>query len=174
MPSDITVPDNSDDDTTPTLPKSATAIFINPIPTLLPRSATTIFTVPAQSVAAAPKALLSTLFEGLKHAAKAVVGRRKKVEKPATSQTTEEAKEECEENIDEWEEVDGDHVRDDMRKDQLRLRWQREHNVLLGTGGEDEHKDKGHDPEPGVSRRRRRVRHWDSESEDEGEVIEVV
>ncbi|KAL1606155.1 hypothetical protein SLS60_003556 [Paraconiothyrium brasiliense] len=143
VPSQMMVLDNSANSTTTVLTKSATTIFTNPLPTLLPRSATTIFTAPAHVVAAAPKALLSTLLDGLKHAAKAVVGRRKEIDTTGTSQSLEDAEEECDEDIDEWEEVDGEEVRHEMRRVRLMLRQQRKHNMMVENRGENKQESKG-------------------------------
>ncbi|KAF2438316.1 hypothetical protein P171DRAFT_490985 [Karstenula rhodostoma CBS 690.94] len=159
--------------TTSALPKSSTTLFTTVPTDLLPRSATSVFTAPVRALTTGPRAVL-TLFRGLKHAAKAIVRRRKKHDpmQSRMSQIMHEARLETPEEIDEWEEVDTEDVKEDMRRERLRMKWERKRKEREGAGvGVDNDGDEG---PVQVFTRRRKVRHWDDESESDGEVIEII
>ncbi|KAF9736954.1 hypothetical protein PMIN06_011827 [Paraphaeosphaeria minitans] len=150
------------------LPKSSTAHFTTAPTTLLPRSATTMFTAPVHALTAAPRAVM-TLFRGLKRVTKAVVPPRHDPKQSGMSKSMQEAWLETPEEIDEWEEVDGNNVKEDMRRDRLRIKWETERKGKKERGEEVDEDDEG--PAPLVTRRK--VRHWDDEYESDGEVIEI-
>ncbi|OAG02802.1 uncharacterized protein CC84DRAFT_1219747 [Paraphaeosphaeria sporulosa] len=168
--SSVSVPSQSTPTTStaPTLPKASTTLFTNAQNALLPCSATDIFIAPVHALTVAPRAVL-TLFRGIKRVAKAVVRRRHEPKQSRLTKIMQEARLEMPEEIDEWEEVDEEDVREDMQWDRLRMKWEKERKEKKDRGEDVNEDDEG--PTPLVTRRK--VRHWDDEYESDGEVIEI-
>jgi hypothetical protein len=100
-----------------------------------PKSAIGIFT----ATTVAPRAILTTVLRTLKVIAKPVTAavratRRRDPTQSRGAALMHEARLAIPEELDEWQEVDGEDVKEDMRVDWLRLRWEKERAEKLAAG----------------------------------------